>query len=403
MLIYVRPRRGAQILNAAEYLFLAIGTVPLIYYLLVLYSTAQFFLTARRESKQNAGYTPPVSCLKPIRGLDFEAYENYASFCRQDYPDYEIVFCVDRDDPALPVLEKLIRDFPQRPIRLLFGSGRDAINDKVARLVRLTNEAQHDLFVITDGDVRVRPDYLRSVVAPFRDPRVGAATCLYVSTKENSLLEELQSISMVSDFFAGIMAGWQLDSAQITLSQTIVTTRKNISGFGGYQFIENRPADDLYIGRLASEQGLKVKLLPYVVETVADFQSLNDLLYKRLRWMTVMRHMRPWGHFGLLFTWGLPWALLASAIHPTLGVIVGYLGTYLLCRFTMTWMIGAWGMKQKGLWKKMFLIPVWDALAFVIWLISFGRKTIRWRGIDYYLHGGVLTPADPSTAQDASH
>jgi ceramide glucosyltransferase len=224
----VRLRRGAQILNAAEYLFLAVAAVPLIYYLLVIYSTGRFFLTARRESAQNADFTPPVSCLKPIRGLDFEAYENYASFCRQDYPDYEIVFCVDRHDPALPVLEKLIHDFPERRIRLLFGSGRDAINDKVARLVRLTNEAQHDLFVITDGDVRVRPDYLRSVVAPFRDPRVGAATCLYVSTKENSLLEELQSISMVSDFFAGIMVGWQLGHAQMTLSQTIVTTRKNI-------------------------------------------------------------------------------------------------------------------------------------------------------------------------------
>jgi ceramide glucosyltransferase len=158
----------------------------------------------------------------------------------------------------------------------------------------------------------------------------------------------------------------------------------------------------LYIGRLASEQGLEVKLLPYVVETVADFQSLNDLFYKRVRWMTVMRHMRPWGHFGLLFTWGLPWALLAFAIHPTIGVALGYLGTYLVCRFAMTWMIGAWGMRQKGLWKKMFLIPVWDALAFAIWLVSFGRKTIRWRGVDYYLHGGILTPAGPSAAQDAS-
>jgi ceramide glucosyltransferase len=380
-------------LTAVNYVFLAIAAIPFIYYLLALFSTWRFLRIAKQQAGRNLAYTPPLSCLKPIKGLDDDAYENYASFCRQDYPDYEILFCVDKDDPAVPVLEKLIRDFPDRQIRLLFGSGRNAINDKVARLVRLTTEAKYDLFVITDGDVRVRPDYLRSVVAPFRDPKVGAATCLYISAKEKTLLEDLQSISMTSDFFAGIMTAWQLDGVKFTLSQTIVTTRKNIAGFGGYQVIENRPADDLFIGRLADEQGLEVKLLPYVVQSVADFRSLSDLFIKRIRWMTVMHHMRPWGHFGLLFTWGLPWALLAVLIHPTWAVAVAYIGGYIALRIAMTWLLGARVMKQPGLWKKMPLIPVWDAMAFVIWLISFGRRTIRWRGVDYFLRNGVLVLA----------
>ncbi|MGA8145107.1 MAG: glycosyltransferase [Candidatus Acidiferrales bacterium] len=381
---------------------LGIAAIPFIYYLLALYSTADFLRTTKRESVANTEFLPPVSCLKPIKGLDVEAYENYASFCRQDYPEYEIVFCVDSDDPAVPLLEKLVRDFPATKIRVLFGSGRDAINDKVARLVRLTNEAKYDLFVITDGDVRVRPDYLRAVVAPFRDPKVGAATCLYVSTRATTFLEELQSISMISDFFAGIIVAWEVDGVKFTLSQSIITTRKNISGFGGYQRIEDRPADDLYIGRLATEQGLEVKLLPYVVQTVADFQTLGELLYKRVRWMTVMRLMRPWGHFGLIFTWGLPWALMAVAVRPSIGVAAGYLGTYLVLRIAMTWAIGVWAMKQTGLWKKMALIPLWDALAFVIWLISFSRKTIRWRGIDYFLREGRLVAAGQSAAQGAT-
>ena len=147
-------------------LFLA--AIPFIYYALVLYSTARYFPQSRREAAEDSGYTPPISCLKPIKGLDEDAYENYASFCDQDYPKYEIVFCVDAGDPALPVLEKLIRGFPQMDIRLLIGSGRDAINDKVGRLTRLTAEAKYDLFVITDGDIRVKPDYLRAVAAPFR-------------------------------------------------------------------------------------------------------------------------------------------------------------------------------------------------------------------------------------------
>ena len=126
-------------MTVLSYIVLAIAAIPGIYYLLALYSSARFW--SQQRTPPDSDYTPPISCLKPIRGLDVDAYENYASFCRQDYPEYEILFCVDADDPALPVLEKLIHDFPERRIRLLFGSGRTAINDKIARLVRLVNEA----------------------------------------------------------------------------------------------------------------------------------------------------------------------------------------------------------------------------------------------------------------------
>jgi ceramide glucosyltransferase len=380
-------------LTVPSYIVLAVAAIPGIYYLLVLYSSARFW--SQKRTPPDSDYTPPISCLKPIRGLDVEAYENYASFCRQDYPEYEILFCVDTDDPALPVLKKLIHDFPERRIRLLFGSGRSAINDKIARLVRLVNEAEYDLLVITDGDVRVRPDYLRAVAAPFRDLKVGGATCVYVSTKETTLVQELQSIGMISDFWAGIFVAWQLDGVKFTFGQSIITTRKNIAAFGGYEAIENRPADDLRVGRLIAELGYEVKLLPYVIQTVADFASLSELFYKRVRWMTVMRLMRPWGHFGLIFTLGLPWALIAIATHPSRAVVLGYLGSYASLRVAMTWLIGAWGMKQTGLWKTMPLIPVWDAMAFIMWLISFGRKTIRWRGVEYFIRDGILVPVAP--------
>jgi ceramide glucosyltransferase len=379
--------------------------MPFVYYLLAIYSTWRFFTVSwqeetKREETKNDAFLPPVSCLKPIKGLDEDAYENYASFCRQDYPEYEIVFCVDRDDPALPVLEQLTRDFPERQIRLLFGSGRSAINDKVARLVRLTAEAKYDIFVITDGDVRVKPDYLRTVVAPFRDPKVGAATCLYAATKERTLVQELQSIAMISDFFASVMVAWKLDGVKFTFGQTIVTRRQGVAGYGGYQVIEDRPADDVWAGRLVAEQGYEVKLLPYVVQSVADFESLGELIHKRIRWATVQRMMRPWGHAGLAFTWGLPWTLLAVAVHPTAPVGFGYLGGYAACRIVIAWMIGVWGMKQHGVWKKLALIPVWDAMAFVIWLISFRRRTIRWRGVDYALREGKFVSAVPAVARD---
>jgi ceramide glucosyltransferase len=119
---------------------------------------------------------------------------------------------------------------------------------------------------------------------------------------------------------------------------------------------------------------------------------MRDLMDKRLRWIVVMRHMRPWGHFGLLFTQGLPWALIAIAIHPTPAVAAIYLGAYFAFRALITVAIGVWGLKQRGVFGKLPLIPLWDAAAFAIWVTSFARRSIRWRGADYYIRNGTLVP-----------
>ena len=371
------------------------AAIPFIYYLIALYSTWAYFRRAQ-PAPPAAAFTPPVSNLKPIRGLDPGAYENFASFCQQDYPEYEIVFCVDgRDDPVLPVIEQLIRDFPQRRIRVLFGSGRIATNDKVAKLARMASEAAYEVVVVSDSDVRVQPDYLRRVVAPLADPKVGAVTCFYVPADERTFADSLQSMGMFSDFYAGILVAWQLDGVKFALGPTIATTRARLAEFGGYESLENRPADDLLVGRLIAEQGHQVELLRYTVLAVADYSSMRDLVHKRLRWIVVMRHMRPWGHLGLLLTQGLPWSLAAIAVHPSIAVAAAYLGTYLALRCAMTWMIGSWGLRQRGLWRKMPAIPAWDALAFCIWLASFGRRSIRWRGADYLLREGRLVPVSP--------
>ncbi len=377
---------------------LAVAAIPFIYYLIALFSSWQFFRRAAHPNPPRPDFTPPISNLKPVRGLDPDAYENFASFCRQDYPDYELLFCVgDEDDPVVPILQKLALDFPERRIRILFGSGGRGSNDKVVKLARLVSEAQHEMVVISDSDVRVEPDYLRTVVAPLADPKVGAVTCFYVPIEEKTLAENLHTIGMFSDFYAGILVARQLDGVKFALGPTIATTRTRLAGFGGYGAIDNRPADDLLVGRLIAEQGYEVQLLPYTIMTVADYQSLRDLLHKRLRWIVVMRHMRPWGHLGLLLTQGLPWSLLAFAIQPTAGVALGYFGTYLVLRLAMTWLIAIRGLKQKVAWR-MALIPLWDALAFLIWLTSFARSSIRWRDGEYYIRDGQLVPVIPSNA-----
>jgi ceramide glucosyltransferase len=383
-------------LSIEHYILLGVAAIPFIYYFLAIFSTLKFFATRRPAPSNPSSFTPPVSCLKAVRGLDADAYENFASFCRQDYPEYEILFCVDENDPALLVLRKLMRDYPNTNIRLLYGPDHLAINDKVARLDRLSKEARYDVWVLADADVRVKPDYLRSVVAPLQNPEIGGVTCFYSASEATTFTEKLQEIGMMCDFFPSILVAWLLDGGKFGFGQTIVTTRKYVQGFGGFRAIENRPADDLLTCRLIAEQGVKIELLRYVVETTPDFRTMKDLLIKRTRWMTVMRNMRPWGHLGMIFTFGLAWSLLAFAIAPSVLTALIYLGGYFLCRVLMTWAVGMHGLKQSGLWSKMAFIPIWDAAAFVIWLASFARRTIRWRGVDYVLRDGILKLADPA-------
>jgi len=379
-------------------LFLAVAAIPFIYYLIAIYSCLRFFGRSPRAAGKDAEFTPPVSILKPIRGLDPDAYENFASFCRQDYPQYEVVFCADENDPSLPALERLAKDFPERSIRVLQGAGRRATNDKVAKLARLVSEARYEHVVISDSDVRARSDYLRSVIAPLANPKVGAATCFYVPAEDGNLIDRLQSVGMMSDFYPGIVVAWQLDGIKFALGPTIATTRTRLEGFGGYAAIENRPGDDLLVGRLIADQGYEVELLPYPIGTVADFNSLRELIHKRLRWIVVMRHMRPWGHFGLLLTQGLPWSLAAIALHPTIGVAAGYLGVYFALRLILTGLIYR-GLRQPNFWKRAWLIAPWDAVAFSVWLASFARRSVRWRGSDYYIRDGVLVPVASATVQ----
>ena len=389
--------------SALEFVVLFAAAIPFVFYFLAIYSSGRYFWQSRKQAGKNLDFTPPVSNLKPIRGLDPNAYENFASFCRQDYPEYELLFCVtDQTDPSVPIIQRVMREFPERKIRLLYSAGHTAINDKVAKLRLMEREAQYEYLVINDSDVRVDNEYLRRVIEPLRDPKVGGVTCFYASSQEGSFVEKLQTIGMISDFYAGVLVAWQLDGVHFALGPTMASTKRCVKSFGGFQVLENRPADDLLFGRLIAEQGVEMKLLPYVVETVPDFQGVGELLAKRARWMTVMRAMRPWGHFGLLFTWGLPWTTLAVLVHPTLSVVAAYWGSYLFFRVALTWLIGIQGLKQAGLWMKMPLIPLWDAMAFLIWLVSFTRTSIRWRNVEYQLRNGQFVATTETLVPNSS-
>ena len=203
---------------------LVLALASFAYYLVAVMAALRFFRTRRATLPD---FTPPLSILKPIYGLDRETYENYASFCLQDYPDYEILFCVSDDqDPAIPVITKLARNFPDRAIKLIVGSEPLGASDKVNKLCRMVGAATHQILVVSDSDVRVSPQYLRAIAAPFRDPKIGAVTCLYRGLSDGSLAANLEAVGNSTDFTAGVLVAWLLGDVNFTLGATMATTTK---------------------------------------------------------------------------------------------------------------------------------------------------------------------------------
>src|SRR5260221_6956317 len=188
------------VLSVLRLAVLVLAAGPLVYYVLSLYCTIESFWILRRLPPRDDSFAAPVSILKPVRGVDHDAYQNFASFCRLDYPEYELVFAMaDPHDPVIPVIEKLQRDFPGRAIRFVTDVPRVGENDKVNSLCRLVKEACHDLLVMTDSDVRVERDYLREVVAPFAGAGVGGVTSFYRWEGGGTMAADLDMLGMCMD------------------------------------------------------------------------------------------------------------------------------------------------------------------------------------------------------------
>jgi ceramide glucosyltransferase len=369
---------------------LVLAAAPLAYYIVALVAAARFI---RNTSPQAAEFHPGISILRPVRGLDRETYENYTSFCNQDYPDFEILFCVaDAEDPAVPIIHKIMVDFPDVSVQMLVGSEPLGVSDKVNKLCRLVREARHEIAVICDSDVRVGPDFLRKIVQGFRKPEVGGVTCLYKGLSDGFMASDLEALGNSTDFAPGVLVAWLIGEVDFMLGAVMATTKRQIAAIGGFESLVNYLSDDYELGNRIVKAGGRVELSRFPVSIVYPKQSLAQAVRHQLRWNMTVRCSRPWGHLGLLFTQGLPWTVLAAAVAPRWWFGTTYLAAYAVLRFCVAWFVGGSLMDDSIARKRIWLVPLRDAVAFFIWLWSFFPQRIHWRGQDFYIRDKQLVP-----------
>jgi ceramide glucosyltransferase len=370
----------------------AIGTVASTGYCVLCLWAGFRFASQRKRVSPAANDLPPVSILKPLKGTDPEMFLSLRSHCVQDYPDYEIIFGIsDPNDPALAVVKKLQREFPTRTIRLLLCQQKLGTNGKVSTLAQIVPEAKHEFLLVNDSDIRVGPDYLRTVMAELQEPDTGLVTCLYRGVPAPTIASRIESLGISTDFTAGVLAARQLEGGlQFGLGATLAFRRSDLKAIGGFETIVDYLADDYELGHRISEQNLKVKLSQAVVETFLPAYDFAGFFSHQLRWARTIRAARPSGYAGLLLTFTLPWAILTLLLARGAGWAWVLFTVAVVMRVSMALAVGGSVLRDKEVLRSWWLIPVRDFLALVVWFQGLFGRRILWRGEVFQLRRGKL-------------
>lgn len=338
---------------------------------------------------------PPVSVLKPVHGNEARLKENIESFFRQNYAEFEMLFAADEaDDPALPVIREICARYPRIPSRILVTGQPPWPNAPNYCFHRLTEIATHDILVTSDSDVEVGPNYLRDVVAPLLDPKVGAVTCVFRGKSAGGIWAGLDAIGMSVEFTAGVLIANLLEGMKFGLGPTIALRKDSIARIGGYAAVREYLSNDFVVGNFIHKAGFRIVLSSHVVDHVAPRMTFHRMWERQLRWAMGTRYSRPKGHLGTGLTFAVPYGILgligASLLkHPWLGVAL--LAASLVNRMAECWIVGWWAARDPVARRDVLLYPLRDLLGFIVWCASYMGKRSLWRDNNYeLLKGGRL-------------
>jgi ceramide glucosyltransferase len=360
-------------------------------------------LTARAALSgpgDGSGYTPPLSLLKPVHGAEPDLEAHLASFFEQDYPVYEILFCArSEDDAGLAIARRAAARYPHIPAKFLSTGGQPPyINAKAASMERMEMAAAHDIFVISDSDVRVTPDYLRAVAMPFAQERVGGMCCPYRGVAgQGGIWARLEAVGMSVEMTSGVLVARMMEGMQFTLGPTMAFRRETIRKMGGFKVTADYCADDFVLGNETFKLGETVVLSHHAIDHMVLNSRFADSMKHQVRWMKSTRFSRPKGHFGTALTFSMPFALLAWAEaawfhHPWLGFAL--LAWGVATRLVLALVVGRKVVRDPSWFGLIVLYPIRDLMGFFFWLASYTGNTILWRGQVYeLLPGGRMRAA----------
>lgn len=347
---------------------------------------------------------PPVTIFKPVHGMEERLEENLESFFQQDYPHYEIIIGArSEDDRAILLAKKIAQRYPQIKSRFVASGPPEWPNAKVFTLDKMIPLSRNDFFVISDSDVRVDRDFLRNVIPPLFDRKLGLVTCLYRGDPASDFWSFLEALGMSVEMPSGVVTADMLEGIRFALGPAVALRRDSLEAIGGIRSTADHYSDDYVLGNKIWAAGYKVIFSHYFIHHVLTPRSFARTLGDQLRWMKSTRHSRPWGHIGSGLTFAMPFGLLgliAGAALGRWGLGLAFLAAAFANRVIQSLVIGWWLMKDQRALRFCWLYPVRDLQGFGVWVASFLSHTFYWRGEIYRFtrDGRIIAQTRPASA-----
>jgi len=344
-----------------------------------------------RNSKECAPSTrsdadlPPVSILKPLQGISPELKGNLATFCNLDYPEYELIFCVEKkEDPALQVVKELQTECPQAKIKIATEDSHPGYNPKVRNLIRGMNKASYDLILISDADVRVEKNYLRDLTTLIEDLKVGIVTNLIRGKGNSSLGSILENLNLNFFVLGGTCFLYHFFDYTCITGKSILFRKAEIEKMGGFPSIKNFLAEDQILQKKFERFGKKVILSPCLITSNTSQRTLVRFFKRNVRWSQMRVQLGGIGYLSELL------------VNPVLfAVLLCIFSQFSVFTFKVLIITGIFKIIVESIQGKLIragagffsylLVPLIDLLVGIIWFSPFFKTSVEWRGSKFKL------------------
>jgi ceramide glucosyltransferase len=359
------------------------------------------FFRSQRMPSQRFEVLPPVSLLKPVCGLEKNLRENLRTACLQDYPDYQVVYSVQRrDDPAIPLLHELEREFGKERVTVAIENVEVGLNGKINNLAGALPHAHHEILVISDSDVRLRPDYLKTIVTPLADPEIGCVSTFFRASDAGPWYEMMEQLMINTDHFAMAIFASVIHVVDFCFGASTALTKTTLASIGGLPGLGDYLVEDNEMGRRIARSGKKVIAVPYVVDTMTDLQSASQWWQKMTYWDQNTKAAVPGVFVACLLLrivpLGLLFALLRGFDAVGLEVLLGAIAVRVSAASAV---LGLAARDFRGL-QSVWMVPIKDTLSLFWFVRAFLTRTVIWRGVEMTLTSdGRLRPLAQDTMQ----
>ncbi|MGD1704333.1 glycosyltransferase [Dapis sp. BLCC M229] len=364
-----------------------------IYSILSVWTTRHFFKKSIPDINATEKFNPPVTVLKPVRGIEKDLKSNLRTIAVQDWPEYQVIYSVqDPQDSALPILQDIQLEIGSQKISVVIDNKEAGANGKVNNLLGAIAEARHDTIIISDSDTNLKPDYIKNIISPLSNSNVGCVCTLFKVKSAHRWFEKMELLTMNADFIPSVIFATVTGASNACLGPSIAISRSTLKELGGLESLADYLVEDYELGRRVWTSGKKMLLLPYIIDVTVDLKNWQQWWTHQIYWDQNTYLARPWPFIATILIRAIPFAILFTIVRMGDLWGLGILGITVVLRLLTAGIILK-NLKDTEGFESLYLLPLRDTFGIIFWFLALTKRTVVWRGVKYKLiNNGKMIP-----------